>query len=177
MTVTDAKKIGSRQGLMAAGLGLLIAQMIMTYMISIDRGITDAFLWFTTINFKLPVFIGCLILLTSAYFFGQVAGKAILIKNQNYVLAGPLCGMAVLLVTASLSGLTGFFQEGLGKIGSEDNPFEDYIFKPFYWVALFGWIPAIVVGTFFGWRIKIIGNRYRLSDQIPEPVSKVTKSD
>jgi len=47
MTATEAKKIGSRQGLICVGFGLLIAQLIMTWMTS-DIGIIKGFLWFTT---------------------------------------------------------------------------------------------------------------------------------
>ena len=58
--------------------------------------------------------------------------------------------MAVLLTTAFLSCGTGFIQEGIVHVGTDDNPFEDYIFKPLYWVTVFGAIPAFIVGIWFG---------------------------
>lgn len=160
MTETVARKIGSRQGLICAGLGVSIAQLIMTALISSDQNIFKAFLWFTRVDYKLNLFIGIVILFACGHFYGQFAGKAILIKRQNYILVGFLSGMAVLLTTAFLSGWTGFFQEGLDNLGTNDNPFEDYIFKPLYWVTIFGIVPAFLVGLWFGGQIKIKGKRY-----------------
>jgi hypothetical protein len=159
MTETEAKKIGSRKGLISVGLGLLIAQLIMTSLISSDKGFFKAFFWFTTITYKLNIFVGAIIMLLSGHIFGQLAGKAILIKKRNFILVGFLCGMAVLLTTAFLSGWTGFIQEGIDNIGTNDNPFEDYIFKPLYWVTIFGIVPAFLVGIWFGGQIKRKGKR------------------
>jgi hypothetical protein len=159
MTETEAKKIGSRQGLISVGLGLLIAQLIMTTLISSDKGFFKAFFWFTTINYKLNIFIGAIIMLLSGHFFGQLAGKAILIKKSNFILVGFLCAISVLLTTAFFSGWTGFIQEGIDNIGNNDNPFEDYIFKPLYWVTIFGIVPALLVGIWFGGQIKRKGRR------------------
>ena len=154
MTETESKRIGSRQGLIAVGAGLLIAQFIMTLMISSDEGVIRAFFWFTTINYKLNIFIGAVIMLLCGHFYGQIAGKQIIVKKRNFVLVGFLCGMSVLLTTAFLAGWTGFFQEGIDNIGTNDNPFEDYIYKPLFWVTVFGIIPALLVGIWFGGQIK-----------------------
>jgi hypothetical protein len=162
MTEADAKIIGSRQGLICAGLGVLIAQLIMTAMISLDQNLFKAFFWFTRINYKLNLFIGVIVLLLCGHFYGQLAGKEILIKKRNFILVGCFCGMAILLTTAFVSGWTGFFQEGIDNIGTEDNPFKDYIFKPLYWVTLFGMIPALLVGIWFGGQIKRKGQKHSL---------------
>jgi undecaprenyl pyrophosphate phosphatase UppP len=34
------------------------------------------------------------------------------------------------------------------------DSFEDYIFKPFFWITLIGFLPAILVGILFGKWIK-----------------------
>ena len=166
MTLLEAKKIGSKQGLIAVGLGLLIAQLIMTFIISSDQGFVKAFFWFTTVDYKLHILIGAVIMLISGHLFGQLAGKAILIKNRNFILVGFLCGMAVLLSTAFLSGWTGFFQEGIDNIGTNDDPFEDYIFKPLYWVTIFGIVPAFIVGIWFGGQIKVKGKRFEMKQNL-----------
>jgi hypothetical protein len=154
MTVKEAKKIGSRQGLFSVGLGLLIAQLIMTWLTS-DNGIIKGFFWFTTISYKFNILIGAIIMLLSGHFFGEIAGTQIIIKKRNYILVGFLTGLAVLFTTAFLCGWTGFFQEGIHNIGTQDDPFEDYIFKPLFWVTMFGLIPAFLVGIWFGGQIKI----------------------
>lgn len=160
MKLEDAKKIGSRQGLIAVGLGVLIAQLIMTAMIAQDKSFLKAFLWFTQVNYKLNLFIGIILMLLCGHFYGQLAGKAILIKRRNFILIGFLCGMSVLLTTAFLAGWTGFFQEGIHNIGTNDDPFEDYIFKPLYWVTIFGTVPALIVGIWFGGQIKVKGRKF-----------------
>ena len=134
----------------------------MTAIISSGISLFKAFLWFTRVNYKLNLFIGAAILILCGHFYGQVAGKAILIKRLNYILVGFLTGMAVLLTTAFLSGWSGFFQEGLDNIGTNDNPFEDYIFKPLLWVTIFGIVPALIVGLWFGGQIKVKGKRLEM---------------
>ncbi len=153
MTEIEAKKIGSRQGLISVGLGLLIAQFIMTWFSS-DNGIVKGFFWFTSFSYNSNLIIGGIIMLISGHIFGQLAGKAILIKKRNCILTGFLCGMAILLTTAFLSSWMGFFQEGISNIGTEDNPFVDYIYKPVFWIFFFGLIPVFLVRIWFGRQIK-----------------------
>lgn len=151
MTEIEAKKIGSRQALIAVGYGLLIAQLIMTW-ISSENGIVIGFFWFTNFSYNLNLMIGVVIMLLSGHLFGQVAGKAILIKKRNYILTGFLCGMAVLMTTAFFSSWTGFFQEGIKQ--TLGNPYHDYILKPVFWIFFFGLIPVLIVGIWFGKQIK-----------------------
>jgi hypothetical protein len=132
----------------------------MTAIFLSDKGFFKAFIWFTEINYKLNIFIGIVIMLLCGHFYGQLAGKAILIINRHFVWVGILCGMAVLLTTAFLVGWTGFIQEGIDNIGTNDNPFEDYIFKPLFWLTIFGTIPALIVGIWFGKQIKVKGSNY-----------------
>ena len=153
MTEIEAKKIGSRQGLISVGIGLLIAQLIMTWFSS-DNGIINGFFWFTSFSYNLNLIIGAIIMLLCGHIFGQIAGKAILIKQRNYILTGFLCGMAILMTTAFLSSWTGFFQEGIEKVGTNDNPFQDYIIKPMFWNFFFGILPVFIVGIWFGRQIK-----------------------
>ena len=157
MTEEKAMRIGRRQGLLFSGLGVLIAQLIMTLLISSHDGFIKSFLWFTKVDYKLNLFIGVVIMLICGYVYGQVAGKAIIIKQKNFAIVGFLTGMAVLLTTAFFAGWTGFFQEGLDNIGTEDDPFFDYIFKPLFWVTFFGTVPALVAGIWFGRNVKFKG--------------------
>ncbi len=154
MTLTEAKKIGSQQGLISVGLGLLIAQLIMTLMISTDQGFIKAFFWFTEIDYWKHILIGAVIMLACGHFYGQLAGKLILIRKWNSILTGFLIGFAVILTTTFFASWTGFIQEGIDNIGTNDDPFFDYIFKPMYWVTMFGLIPALIVGAWFSGRIK-----------------------
>ncbi len=149
MTVFEARKIGSRQALISVGVGLLIAQLIMT-LFSSGNGILEGFLWFTSFSYILNILIGVVIMLLSGHFYGQIAGEAILMRKRNYILTGFLCGMAILLTTAFLSSWTGFFQEGI----ENDHPFRDYIFTPVFSIFVFGIIPVFLIGIWFGGQIK-----------------------
>nr|MDQ3073799.1 hypothetical protein [Bacteroidota bacterium] len=108
MTVEYAKKIGAKQGLISVIVGIVIAHLIMTLMISSDNGFVSGFLWITRVDYWYHILIGCLIMILCGYFYGGIAGKEILINKRNYVLVGFLTGMAVLLTTGFLGGITGF---------------------------------------------------------------------
>ena len=152
MTEEKAKQIGIRQGLISVGVGLLIAQLIMTFLSS-EKGLLNGFLWFIDFHYNLNLVICIVIMATCGYFFGQQAGVEILIKDRNFKWVGIKYGFATLMTTAFLSSWTGFFQEGVNKIGTNDNPFNDYIFKPLFWVFFFGLIPVLIVGYWFGRQI------------------------
>lgn len=160
MTISIARKIGAKQGLIASSIGLVIAQCIMTGFMSIDMGWSKAFFWFLTVDYKLNLFAGAVLLLFNGFFFGRMAGRIILIHHRNSILTGIVTGLAVLLTTAFLCGWTGFFREGLDNIGTGDDPFQDYILKPFFWIAVFGSIPACLVGALFGYSIRKAGRKH-----------------
>ncbi len=153
MTELEAKKIGSKQGLISVLLGLLIAQLIMTY-VFLDKGIINAFLWFISSGYNLNILIGIIIMLLCGHFYGQLVGKSILIKKRNYILTGFLYGIAVLMTTTFFSCLTGFFQEGIEDVGTDNTPFYDYVLKPLTWIFFVGLLPVFFVGTWCGRQIK-----------------------
>ena len=157
MTLTEAKIIGSRQGLISVGFGILIAQLIMTLMISTDNGFINAFFWFTDIDYWINILIGIIIIFACRHFYGQLVGKLILIKKWNFIHTGFLIGLLIILTTSFLASWTGFIQEGIDNIGTISNPFNDYIFKLMYWITIFGLIPSLIVGCWFGRQIKIKG--------------------
>ncbi|MCB0541685.1 MAG: hypothetical protein KDE33_29535, partial [Bacteroidetes bacterium] len=74
MTLTEAKIIGSRQGLISVGFGILIAQLIMTLMISTDNGFINAFFWITDIDYWINILIGIIIIFACRHFYGQLVG-------------------------------------------------------------------------------------------------------
>jgi hypothetical protein len=159
VTVSEAKKIGSRQGLLSVGLGLLIAQATMTYFNYPYSGLVQAFFWFTSVGYWLNVLIGVVIMLACGHYYGQLAGNLILIKKWNFLLIGFLSGISVIMTTSFFASWTGFIQEGIDNVGTYDDPFYDYIFKPMYWITLIGLIPSIIVGIWFGWRIRLKGKK------------------
>lgn len=153
MTIQEAKKIGSNQALKSVVIGIVIAYLIMS-LLSSDSGFLKALLWFTTINYKLNLLIGVIIMLVCGYYLGQRAGYEILIKRINCYWVGIKYGILVLVTTTFFSSWVGFFQEGVHLIGTNDNPFNDYILRPVMIVFEFGFIPVLIVGSWFGKQIK-----------------------
>ena len=154
MTLTEAKKIGSRQGLISVGLGLLSAQLIMTLLIAPTEGIIESFTWLTDINYLINLIVGALAMMLSGHLYGQLAGKEIIIKKRDQTWVGFKYGMLTLWTGTFIGSLIGFFDEGFHKIGMHDEPFFDYLFTPLFWVTLFGVIPVLIVEFWFGRQIK-----------------------
>ncbi|MFN8844243.1 MAG: hypothetical protein ACK5WV_11640 [Chryseotalea sp.] len=121
-----------------------------------------AIFWIFDIEFWYPLIIGALGLLTMAYFFGQRAGVEILIKKRNELLTGIKYGLLTLLTGTLIGSSVGFIQEGIDDIGGFGNPFYDYYFKPMYWVTIYGIVPVIIVGLWFGRQIKRQGLKIRV---------------
>jgi hypothetical protein len=148
-----AKHIGQRLALKSGLVGLLIAYLLFGWLTNTwDSNLTKAIFWIYFVEFKIHLLIGAIGLITMAYYFGQLAGVEILVKNRNDLLTGVKYGLLTLLIGTLIGSTVGFVQEGLDNFGYS-NPFFDYYFKPLYWVTMFGSIPAILVGLWFGRRI------------------------
>ena len=149
MTVKKAQQIGSKNAIISVASGLVIAQCIMTYF-SFGDSLTTSILWFVEFGYTLNILAGLILSLSTAHYLGKKAGKRILIDKKNPALTGIVTGFAIILITTLCASLIGFFQEGIQNIGTNDNPFVDYIIKPIFWVLFFGCIPVLLVGTLFG---------------------------
>lgn len=156
-----AKKIGSGLTLLFMVFGLIAASTIMTFMTwsgsiqkslsSLGKFIID--LW--------PNFLVAIILLTiTSIYFGSKAGVTILERKKNSIWIGIRTTFIVLLLSTFLASWVGFIQEGIDNIGTHDDPFVDYIFKPIYWVVFVGTIPSLILGILLGMTVKLTGKKY-----------------
>jgi hypothetical protein len=159
MTPSEAKKIGRRQGLIAAALGMLIAELIMVSMFTADQGLVGSLQWYSQSEYGLNILVGLVVLALCGAFYGQLAGRLILVRRWNAPGTGILISLAVLVTTAFLAGWMGYFGEGIHQPGSLSDPFVDYILKPAYWIILFGTVPALLVGIWFGVTIRRRGRK------------------
>ncbi len=148
MTPETAKNIGIKKALLSATIGLFIAFLLMTLLAGGDL------LWLAEWNYIINIIIGIIVFYGLAYFFGKNAGYEILIKKKGSGKVGIKYGILTLITTAFLAGWTGFIQEGMGPHDTFWDSFEDYIYKPFFWIVFMGIIPSIVVGILFGKWIK-----------------------
>lgn len=157
-----AKKIGRHIAVKSGLIGLFIAYLLFASIIfSWDAKLKKAIFWIVDVEFKFNVFVGAVGLLIMAYLFGQIAGVKILIKHRNYLLTGVKYSVLTLITGTLIGSSVGFFEEGINDIGGFSNPFYDYFFKPFYWVMMFGIIPAIIIGLLFGYQIKRQGPKIK----------------
>lgn len=168
MDIELAKKIGRIKSLKSATIGVILIYII--FVIGADKeGFAYSLFWVFTYQYRINILIGILIFYFFAYIVGGKAGYEILIEKKRwYKLLGIKHAMFVLLITAFLFGWTGYFQEGLSvpeifsdaptefieEYKAQQEPFYDYVFKPFFWITLVGSIPAVIVGMFFGRSIK-----------------------
>src|ERR1700752_5076159 len=121
MIKDEAKKTGSKYAFRSVCIGLVIAQVIMTFLpFTAEGGLLKRFLWFMDFDPILNVAIGVIAMMLGAHFFGQQAGIEILIKKKGYAWTGIKYGF-IIFITASLIGSSvGFFREGLDHLGTND---------------------------------------------------------
>lgn len=148
MTPEIAKNIGIKKAMQSATIGILIAFLIMTLFAG------GSLQWMVEWNYWINIIIGIGIFYGLAYLFGKNAGNEILIKKMDSDKVGAKYGLLTLIITAFLVGWTGFVQEGMEPYDTFWNSFRDYIFKPFFWITLIGFLPAFLVGILFGKWIK-----------------------
>jgi hypothetical protein len=161
--IKTAKHIGQRLALKSGVIGLLIAYILFAWVtFSWDQKLSKSIFWILDAEFWYHLVIGAIGLLTMAYFFGQLAGVEILMKKKNELLTGIKYGLLTLLLGTLIGSTVGFIEEGIDNIGTQDDPFYDYYFKPLYWVTTFGIIPVILVGLWFGRQIKKQGLKIRV---------------
>lgn len=153
MTKESAEKIGIRVAIISVSIGIILAYLIPTWIFW--DGTSKSFTWIFDIGFWFYVLMGIVFFYGMGYFFGKKAGTEILLKKRNYILTGMKYGILTLITATFLKSLIGFFQEGIADIGGFSNPFYDYIFKPMYWILIYGILPAIIVGILFGLTIKM----------------------
>ena len=83
--------------------------------------------------------------------YGGLVGAAIVVKKRDAGWVGTVYGVLTLLTVAFLASWVGFFQEGLAKVGTYDNPFVDYLAKPLV-LGVGGWFLARSTRRLMVWK-------------------------
>ncbi len=155
MDINTAKQIGQRLAIKSGLIGLLIAYSIFGGLLySWGMELWKAVFWIFDVEFWYSLIVGAIGLMTMAYIFGRLAGVEILIKKRNELLTGIKYGLLTLVTGTLIGSSVGFIQEGIDNFGGFTNPIYDYYFKPMYWVTIYGIVPVIIVGLWFGRQIK-----------------------
>jgi fructose-specific phosphotransferase system IIC component len=102
-------------------------------------------------------------LYAAALFFGKIASRLIN-ENRNTNLKLGVIGVGVawgcLLVSVLAGSSVEFFAE-IKRSPSLSQAFFDYIFKPLFWVMLFGIIPALFLGRLYATRLRKLLQEYK----------------
>ena len=154
---TTAKKIGYKQAFKAITVGLVIAYIIMASM-------AGPF-WLFQFDYAPTILFAGIVLYFVGYFLGGLTGIWIIQKDRPAILFGILGGFLIVWSATFFGSLIGFVKEGLPNQSPISEPFHDYIYKPIALVTMFGFIPIILVGIWFGFSIKRIGDKTQREQQ------------
>lgn len=134
------------QAFKAITVGLVIAYVIMAAM-------AGPF-WLFEFEYAPTIFIAAIIIYIAGYFFGGLTGVWISKRNHLAVLFGIIGGFLIVWTATFFGSLVGFFKEGLADRTPISEPVHDYIYKPMLMVTIFGLLPIILVGIWFGLSVK-----------------------
>ena len=145
--ITTAKKIGYKQAFKAITIGLGIAYAIMV----LESG--DP-LWIFDFEYTATLLFSALVLYGMGYVFGGMAGRSIILKRYPSVLIGIISGFLIIWSATFVGSIVGFITEGLPNNSGISEPFEDYILKPILTVSVWGFLPIVGIGIWYGLSIK-----------------------
>ena len=151
---TQEKIAGGRAGLMFAVAAMLLGLVIVALFGQLGL-ISTLYLGKTQVLVSLTASLATLFL--TGHFMGRKAGVDILVRKRNWALEGLLVAGCCLILPALVGSGTALAYDYLWhwKIGFSDvwtysRDIEDYFFKPLEWLAIFGVVPAIVLGILCG---------------------------
>jgi glucan phosphoethanolaminetransferase (alkaline phosphatase superfamily) len=143
---STVKKIGYRQAFKAVTVGLVIAYVIMALM-------AGPF-WLFQFDYAPTILFAAFMIYVAGYFFGGLTGIWISKQSRLSILFGIIGGFLIVWTATFFGSLIGFMKEGLPNQSEISEPIQDYIYKPMALVTIFGFLPIILVGIWFGLSIK-----------------------
>jgi hypothetical protein len=150
MNSAIAQKLGVKIIMRFTIIGALVAIFLISLLFS-TKGIEYAFEWITKIS--TPLIFGLFGLLLGSYIAGRIAGFMIF-KKHNAVVWGIVSAITVVWISVLTSSIYLVIYEIFQSPFSIEELIEDYLFKPLYWISLIGSFPIILLGTFYGIKLK-----------------------
>ena len=142
-------KLGTRYIMSYALLGAFIAFVMMSY-IDGSNDISRTFRWI--FDFSPSIYFGLFGLVIGSLIVGPIAGKSIS-KGRDHIIVGIVSAITVKWISI----LTASLYLTLNSIYNGDTysiAIIDYLFKPFFWITLFGFVPAFILGVLAGSHLK-----------------------
>ena len=143
MDTETAKNIGTKLAIKSISIGVIIAYLMMTVITSgVQTSFFEGLFWIIRVRSEAvqDFLIGIAAFYACGYYFGGKAGIAILLKQHSYLWAGPCWGLFTLLSTVFFASILSFNFNNIAWI--------------VFYIGIFGLIPALLVGLWFGWKIK-----------------------
>lgn len=128
---------GMRRAIFCASIGLFVA-----FILNLLLGTL-----FLAAKFPLPILLAVAGLYGGAFLLGKLAGNIVYRTGTNSFavwIVGVLLAWSCILVMTLAGASVSFFSQMSPRDISQ--PFFDYVIKPAIWVALFGFIPALILG-------------------------------
>jgi len=138
------RHVGGLYAVVFAGIGCLCALMLLFLL----NGMGIFSKGMNTIG----IVVGVLGLFFSAYIFGQWAGNLIATRSK---LTAAFIGIGVALTVLEFSIITGSmvgFLSDRSPWGLSER-FFTWVVKSMYWISLYGFIPVIILGAFYGLKV------------------------
>ena len=150
-----AERIGGKYFLISTFMGIIIAQLILTFIVTFNEKTIDNFLWFKKLGWNIELLLGICLVLFLSFKFGKRAGKKIIYKSYFFAISIGIfyLFLSVILTTLTISCIF-FFRYGIFEFNGFSNPIFDYFVKPIFWILSFGFIPIILLGIGVGIAIK-----------------------
>lgn len=140
------KKIGYSQAFKAITIGLVIAYIIF--------GLMAEPFWLFQFDYAPTILFGAIMIYIAGYFLGGLTGICISKHSRLAILFGIIGGLFIVWTGTFFGSLIGFVKEGLANNSVISESIRDYIYKPMALVTIFGMLPIIIVGIWFGLSIK-----------------------
>jgi len=154
MNKKKAKQLGRKRAFESVSMGIALFYLIGVFLFS-NEGLRSL-LWLQYLDLYNWMFIANWIVTfyVLSVIIGNYAGKEILHRNKKWLIVGLKSGVLILAAAAFFGCLLGFITEGVENVGSTDFPLVDYFMKPIFWIFIYGLAPSLLMGVFFGWKVK-----------------------
>ncbi len=150
ITEGEAVKIGRRTGIAFGGLGVLVANILVTIFVSVSDGISNGLVWFLHFEYWPSLLVGIAAIIVFSYFLCGSAAAAVITGKKNEVWVGSATAVAVLFASGVSAGLFLVFQNMFSAPPSGSIVLTDLVILPALILTFYGFLPASILGICFG---------------------------
>lgn len=147
---SEVNQLGRREGYKCLTFGLVVAYIFMTWLYSEDGWIKGV-QWPSKFNRNGSLLVAVATCYASVYLLCADTARAIH-HNRDAGWRGVICAFLVLWSGTITGSVFNMCREAFGTSLQEN--LIDFVWKPWFWITLIGFIPTTVIGIWFGHTIK-----------------------